>query len=117
MFDQYHKDVFLPKELELSALTSIARLGGRFRLTRHAEERAEAKQIRLPERIPFESTEVVEVTRKSDGSLFKFLIRFPHDESRDVCMSLSPCGKVPTCWLNDRTDQHSTLRAVRYVSA
>lgn len=115
MLRQYHRDVFLPRALEMEVLSTLVRLDGRFHLSRHAEQRAQQKGVRLPERIPFQRAEVVEVTQKRDGSLFKFLVRFTHDEARDAVVSLSPGGKVITCYLNDRADQHGTLDPSSYV--
>jgi hypothetical protein len=112
----YHKDVYLPSELEGRVLRILSGLGGRFVLTKHARERVEEKRIRLPNRIPVPRVEVVEVTRNADGSIFKFLIRFCAGDGRyDVCMSLSPMGRVPTCWLNEKNDKHRTLKKEQYA--
>lgn len=114
MLKQYHRDVFLPRNLEMAVLSTLVKMDGKFHLSRHAAERLKEKGIELPERIPFRACEVVEVTQK-DRALYKFLVRFTHDEGRDTCLSLSPKGKVITCWMNERTDQHKTLHKSRYV--
>lgn len=114
MTTQFHKDVFLPRTLENEVLTALVMIDGRFRLTKHAEERVRAKGINLPEKLPYMECEVVEVT-KMQNRIFKFLIRFTHDEDNDAVVSMNPDGTLITAWKNSKRDQHRTLNANPYV--
>jgi hypothetical protein len=114
MTTQFHKDVFLPEEIVRQALSLLVQGNGRFELTRHAAERVREKGIRLPSTIPFQRVEVVEVT-KVGPRIDKFLIRFCHGDENDVCMSVGANGRVPTCWLNSKTDRHETLNRRQYI--
>lgn len=114
MVTQYHRDVFLPKTLEMEVLSTLVKLDGRFRLTRHAAERAQGKGITLPKKLPFQKCRVIEVSTM-EGRLYKFLIRFTHDEKNDAVVSMNPNGTVITIWKNEKCDQHKTLNADAYT--
>lgn len=114
MIVKYHKDVYLPPELERKALTILVRYNGRYRLTEHAVRRVIQKRVRLPKRIPFHDVGVVEVTTY-DGKVQKFLLRFDHgDGVNDVCLSYAREGNVCTVWLNQKDDHHETLKRRAY---
>jgi hypothetical protein len=96
MLRKFHRDVYMPRGLEDACLTALVRRGGRFELSRHAQERVREKGVPLPERIPLQQVMLVEVTSAS-GMVEQFLIRFPSSDTHDVCLSFNPrTGRVVT---------------------
>jgi hypothetical protein len=110
-----HREVFLPQRIELECLGVLVRKNGHYELTGHVRDRMLEKGIQLPERIPFQSCTVIEVTLVG-RSVSKFLVRFPHEDGvNDLCLSYSTNGRVVTAWLNRRDDLHKTLKSDVYA--
>lgn len=112
---KFHREVYMPPGLEDACLTNLVLRRGRFELSKHAREQAEAKCIRLPELIPFQRATLIEAT-VVDGVVQQFLIRFRYDDRLDLCMSFNPItGRVPTVWPQRCNDHHRTLRKEQYA--
>ena len=107
----FHKDVFMPESVYLEAATALCRLGGKYRLSRHAEERMALKGVTLPETLPIAQLEIIEVTTGE-----KMLLRFPFG-GRDVVVGLTNGGVVTTVYHNAVGDRHSTLDPSKYEVA
>lgn len=104
----FHKDVFMPDAVYLNAAMALCRLGGRYRLSRHATERMTLKGVTLPDILPVAQLEIIEVTAGA-----KMLLRFPFG-GKDVVIGLTNDGLVTTVYNNDSTDHHSTLDSSKY---
>jgi len=119
---KFHKDIHLPAKLRDAALSAVVRTNGRYTLTKHAEERLRGVEfgwgVTLPERIPFQQAEVIEVTTTDDGVFEKALLRFPSGDSlHDLCVSFTKDGKLATVYVNEAKDAHRTLRHDVYARA
>jgi hypothetical protein len=111
---RFHRDVHLPAQLEDEARATLVKFAASFRLTKHARERMNEKQVSLPDVIPFMKAVIVEVTTRADR-LQRFLLRFDAgDGRRDVCLSMDVEGRVPTVYLNRKNDRHKTLSREAY---
>jgi hypothetical protein len=114
---KYHRDIHLPQALEDQALDVLAKANGAYKATEHAIDRAYAKGIILPPRIPLREVQIIEVTTEG-GRLLKFLLRFPSRLRKyDVVMSYTVTGICPTVYHNERDDVHHTLDTSQYARA
>jgi hypothetical protein len=93
---------------ELKSVLKLASL----KITEHAKERADEKFVDLA-RLDGKVAEVVELYGEKDKAGFlvvdKLLIRVSHDAVWDACLVIA-AGKLVTCYLNKKTDKHSTLK-------
>lgn len=113
----YHKDVFMPKTI-LNGIRDRIQL----RHTRHAQRAARSdrytKHIVLPDTIKVSDYEVIEA-EKTGNKTTKLVLRGPyeHEEGLDIVLVVIPdSGVLKTVWMNDSTDQHSTLRREVYAT-
>lgn len=78
--------------------------------------------LRLPELLDTGAALLVELYTTADGTVKKAVYRTHYDRTRDLVMVVAvaapagspPAGKVVTCWLNVRSDKHSTLVPAQY---
>jgi hypothetical protein len=84
--------------------------------TTHASERAIEKAILAPRSIEIQAGEVVEA-ELSGSRITKLVVRRAMNQDKDLVLVLVPKDRntwtVVTCWLNDKTDTHSTLKKGR----
>ena len=114
----YHADIYLPP---------VPLPRGQFALTysKHAEQEARRDRygyITLPAYLDTRIAKVVEVEIEN-GVALKIVYRFAFDASRDIILVVMPPAHkgrghlfVKTVWLNERSDNHKTLRSDRYAS-
>lgn len=88
----------------------------------HAESQAYSKyKIRpnsLRKNIVVKRENIIEIAVTEQGSLEKFVARFPFSCQDDICMVIMPKGRawlVKTVWLNSVSDHHRTLKTWLYV--
>lgn len=111
---KYHRQVFLPKPLNDEALSVLVRKNGEYSLSGHARQRMFEKGVTLPQRIPFQRVDVIEVTVEND-KLSKFLVRFDScDGVNDIVLSYTVDGTVLTVYHNRKDDKHFTLDRSQY---
>lgn len=86
----------------------------------HAKNRAETKNINLPQKILVGRGTVVETYSKEGGKPFKIVTRHQYNNKFDLCLVLVPDyisgGNTVRClttWLNAVTDTHSTLQLTK----
>jgi ABC-type sugar transport system ATPase subunit len=84
--------------------------------TKHASERAVEKAIFAPTSIEIQAGEVVEA-ELSGSRITKLVVRRTMTQDKDLVLVLVPKDSgtwmVVTCWLNDKTDTHRTLKKGR----
>jgi hypothetical protein len=84
--------------------------------TRHASERAVEKAILAPRSIEIQAGEVVEA-ELLNNKITKLVVRRAMTQDKDLVLVLIPKDRdtwtVVTCWLNDKTDTHRTLKKGR----
>lgn len=80
--------------------------------TKHASERAIQKQVFVPSSIEIHAGEVVELEVEGNKAT-KLVVRRALNVTHDFVLVLVPRNAnswtVVTCWLNKKTDTHSTL--------
>lgn len=85
--------------------------------TRKEAFRDKYGEIKLPVFLNLKEYEVIEVGMIGDD-VSKILFRGRLDETRDLCIVLIPNSggiwKSKTCWVNVKSDKHSTLDTTRY---
>lgn len=113
----YHKDVNLPKRIRGLVPTGTKTL----LYSKHAQKEFADKygEIQPPANMCFADAVIVEVT-EFGGKIDKLVLRKKHDEETDLVLVLLPCQTkdkwfVKTCWLNVKTDDHSTLDKNRFA--
>lgn len=84
--------------------------------SRHALSRARERNLRLPREVSLRSgaASLVEITRTTNGKLRKALVRLDYG-TYYLCLGITPCGHVTTCYANSKDDTHSTLNKSKYV--
>jgi hypothetical protein len=70
--------------------------------------------LRLPETLDTSTALLVELYTMADGTVTKAVYRARYDRTRDLVMVVTPGGRCVTCWLNVRSDKHSTLVPAQY---
>ena len=84
-------------------------------VTRHARERAAAKDFAIPDSLAVLAGTVVEL-EKEHGVLTKLVVRESIDARRDRVLVLVPADTnwlVVTAWTNTKADTHRTLNKAR----
>jgi mannose-1-phosphate guanylyltransferase len=87
-------------------------------VTRHARERAAAKDFAIPDSLAVLAGMVVEL-EKEHATLTKLVVREALDARRDRVLVLIPADNawlVVTAWTNATTDTHRTLDKRRLTS-
>jgi hypothetical protein len=112
----YHVDLGLPVGADVPV--------GQFRLvhTQHARTQAQIDRYGpfvLPATLHLQGHETFEL-EVTDGVSSKAAVRVPYNDRYDLSLVLRPgaCSGhviVVTCWLNENTDLHQTLKAGRYT--
>lgn len=73
--------------------------------------------ISAPGQVQVTSDNLIEV-EVAGGAPSKFVVRIPHDEKCDMVLVVIPEGPergfVKTVWLNEKSDQHHTLKRHLY---
>lgn len=111
----YHKDIGFPEDINLPAgFDPVMTL----RYSNHAQQEAQKDiygDIKLPPRVDVRRGQTIEIA-VSGTLVTKMVIRFPYDDTRDITMVIQPeDGFVRTVWLNDKTDQHTSLNRAKYA--
>lgn len=111
---KYHVDIH-------PELSRIAHKSMPVKYTRHAEDRARQKNIKIASFLDILPGQVFEIERLSCGAP-KLAIRKPYDEKTDVCYVLIADRRkgvwvVVTTWLNSVHDGHATLDISKYARA
>jgi hypothetical protein len=101
---KYNEQVWMPK-------LDIKNVDVQLRYSPHSLEQAQVKGIEdLPDFINFTQVEIVEM-EVANGRPFKVLARQPYDGRYDLVHVILLSGMVvKTVWLNQRSDNHKTLR-------
>lgn len=111
---KYHVDIYMPETFLSMQFATL------LRYTRHALEAAKGDrygQINLPKVLDTRHAELVEVSLPR-GKRQRSLWRQWYDDQHDLCIVLEhDAGVVVTVWLNQRDDQHATLREEDYATA
>lgn len=85
----------------------------------HARRAADADRhgyINLPDRLTFDTEDVVEIEVDTHRRVVKVVARVPYDQTNDLVVVLVPQdSNVKTVWLNNRSDKHKTLRRQKYA--
>jgi hypothetical protein len=104
---KYNEAVYMPK-------LDIKNVDVQLRYSPHSLEKAQVKGIEdLPDFINLRQVDIVEM-EVANGKPFKVLARQPYDGRYDLVHVILLSGMiVKTVWLNDRTDNHKTLRNKR----
>lgn len=106
----YHKDMYLPK---------INKIDKDFKVeyTIHAIKAAyndRYDEIVLPDTINLAKSDIIEIEVES-GEIIKILIRTRYNSKYDLNLAIVPQTlKVKTVWLNEKNDDHKTLRKEVY---
>lgn len=111
----YHKDIGFPDDISLPrGFSPVMDL----RYSRHAQDEAQKDiygNITLPPRMDVRKGQTIEIA-VSNKVVTKMVIRFPHDDTRDITMVIQPQdGFVRTVWFNEKTDQHTSLNKAKYA--
>jgi hypothetical protein len=118
----YHKDIFLPNEVS-------DYVGFFYRLlwTPHAKKAAMSDRYgvidisKIDKMLKVDLKDVIEAEKDdTTGQVVKIVVRKPYDKDKDIVLALIPHvysreATVKTCWLNKKSDKHSTLRKDLYA--
>lgn len=116
MLYKYHKSIGFPKTLQIPK--------GLFRvqITQHAQIAAKNDHYQKFSRIlhgiggiDLTHTEIIEVETVDKINLTKVVCRLSLLDDFDLSAVIQPTGrgyKILTCWLNRKSDHHSTLRSI-----
>lgn len=110
----FHKDVFIPDFAQLPMFEGKLTYGHHARnVTLHNDK---MDSIPLPPVFVAENATLIESeVNPTTGKVEKQVWRQPLDEHRDLCFAMIAGGFIKTCWVNDRTDTHSTLQRGKYI--
>lgn len=111
--ERYHKDLGFPAHIEIPQ--------GLFKLdiTGHARKAAQTDRygsFQLDTWLDTYSAEAIEIEEESDG--LKVVYRMHHSRQLDVCYAVLFAGNkavLKTAWLNEKSDQHKTLKFGHYT--
>lgn len=108
----YHKDVYIPPKYQDYQFAAL------LKYSRHAMREASADKrgaIRLPKVIDSRNATLIELEVDND-KVVKVVYRVDYNDKHDLCLVVVPDDRfVKTVWLNDRGDNHGTLRRERYA--
>jgi hypothetical protein len=110
----YHKDIYMPEDIKNLSMQTY----DDFIITYHAQEQAENKDIIILESFSFSGCNIVEA-EVIDSTVTKIVIRLSYGQSQDVCYVFRKDIRynkpvLITCWLNSKSDNHSTLDHSKY---
>lgn len=111
----YHMDKGFPDDIELPrGFNPIMNLT----YSSHAKEEAQKDiygHIGLPRRIDVRKGKTIEIGVRG-RVVSKMVLRFSYNDTQDITMVILPDrGFVKTVWLNDKSDQHTSLNLGRYA--
>jgi len=109
----YHRDLGFPSTLVVEeAYTFYPRYSA------HAEKESKSDrygEIKLPKRIDFLSSDIVEIETSDDKTIDKMVVRLSYNGTLDLCSVIIPeTSVVKTVWINAKKDKHPTLDKSKY---
>lgn len=116
----YHKDIFMPERIKNLGLVSVSLVQTQHAL--HAANTDRYGEIMVPNLLTFRGRHVVEAETDCSGKVIKLVVRRQYSATLDVCYAIalmrnSTTVILKTVWLNERNDNHLTLRREAYATA
>ncbi len=112
----YHSELGLPENTK-------SYFGRKFKLnySNHAKQAAISDRYGVISKPPFSieitKDNIIEVETDENKVIRKLVIRIPYDGQTDLALAIIPDysqALVKSCWLNKKSDAHSTLRTELY---
>ncbi len=109
----YHNLFSYPDSLELKEGYIISPKYSRHSLQAAKEDRYGV--IKLPETITFSKRNIVEISTLDNIIVDKIVVRLNYDKKSDLILVILLKNNIcKTCWLNLKSDSHTTLKKEKY---
>jgi len=109
----YHRDLDFPQDLDLKEGYIISPKYSRHSLMAAKEDKLGI--IKPPETITFSRRHIVEISTLDNIIVDKIVVRLNYDKKLDLVLVILLKNNIcKTCWLNLKSDSHTTLKKEKY---